>query len=152
MYIFSGGISTLEKNFSICGTRPSYDTFALQVTPLPPSLYCLLNYPQNRWGAENTLVATLSSSGFAVYNPCHIIRSHHLHCTKERQTPSGVIINMAKTKGEGKGKPPQKDKPPFGQAGYFNETGGYKPFSFHYTIAPEYHSTLKQESISLNCP
>ena len=59
----SGGvISSQLFNWSICGLRPSYDSFAFRA-PLPPSLSCLVDYPQNRYCSQFIPIFQFSHDG-----------------------------------------------------------------------------------------
>lgn len=64
----------------------SHDTFIFK-TFIPEKIMEQLEFPQNRWNAENAVIYELKKGGFNVINPCYTIKLTHNHCSNIKHTP-----------------------------------------------------------------
>ena len=80
----------------------SHDTFLFHLTePIPESALEILDYNLSTRGMENVLMWMFQTRlNYCILNPCAIMFTYHLHCTKLRTLHSKVRVNNATTFGQ----------------------------------------------------
>ena len=97
------------KKEEACGERDkcrdsgyggSHDTFLFHLTePIPESALQHLNFEFPSWGVENVVMWVFKTKlGYCLLNPCTILETFHLHCSKLRK-PNRIRVNNASNTG-----------------------------------------------------
>lgn len=83
----SGG----SHNDNLClRYKGSHDSFVF-LAPVDPSVTSSLQFKQNTWGAENTVIEALKYAGYKVHNPCKEIQPIHSHCSNFRKSTGARV-------------------------------------------------------------